>query len=280
MAEGRMRRTDARRVETTQRLARAEWRDSLVSGTAPLYTAPRETHYMLPKMVIGFFCVLVPSLVFGQVPLPPPYQGPYIIEADGCIAAQPCAWRGWRSGTPTVERGQSGNLKLGEKRNPDRTTDVDWANLRTGSRWNQHFDPSHDLQSGHNKSSEPYSARLAPPFGTAPYGGFGFGNDFPLTVVIEPSEHDRWMESWWNRNTVQARLAATPTVSDAVQQESLEQRARELEDRHKQALIGVVLSHMRDGSIVVAARAAARQQCLKEQDENLRNACMADADRK
>ena len=227
---------------------------------------------MLPKMVLGVFCVLAPSLAFGQVIT--------IIEADGCIAAQPCAWRGWRAGTtPTIER-PSGGLKLGERRNPDGTTDVDWANLRTGSRWNQHFDPSHDLQSGHNKFGDAYSARLAPPFGTAPYGAFGFGNDFPSGLVVEPSEHDRWMADWWSQNTGHARFAATPTVPDAVQQPFLEHRARELADSHKQALIGLVLSHMRDGSIVVAARAAARQRCLKDQDENLRNACMTDADRK
>ena len=120
------------------------------------------------------FCTLIPSFAFGQgntvvygngciagqpcafgVPQPlPPDLSSYVIDADGCISGQPCSWRGLSTtATPTTER-RSGNIKLSHTRNPDGTTDVDWFNPRTGSRWDQHYDPAFGFQSGHRKSGE------------------------------------------------------------------------------------------------------------------------------
>lgn len=41
-----------------------------------------------------------------------------------------------------------------------------------------------------------------------------------------------------------------------------------------------VISQMQPGSLATLARTVARDRCLKEQDENLRNACIKDVDQK
>lgn len=252
---------------------------------------------MVVRLVLGIFCALLPTVVFGQgssysidkdgcisgrpcafgVPLPPPDQGIYAVDKDGCVVGQPCPWRGWRTITPTSSTKETTDWRSGNvyqtKRNPDGTTDVFGSNRSTGSLWEQHIDPNANFQYGYNNRGQFWAAPLSAP---ASNGAI----DWPPNVVFAPNEQ------WRTRlNFVPTPPLLKPSISPTgsanfeTEQKIRDDYARRKQDEQR-AIIGRIMSRMQDGSIVEVARAAARQRCLKLQDENARDACMRDADRK
>lgn len=233
-------------------------------------------------------CIVGQPCAFG-VPLPPPKLPIYTVDADGCVVGQPCPWRGWRviPKTKTTIDWLSGN-QYETTRNPDGTTDVVGTNRLTGSRWDQHLDPATNSQSGHNKRGQFFSAPLTMPAHDATVNENSM-SDFgtPQTFVFEPSEHDRWLADWWNKDKAKGGTQDSSMQSSTQDDMSAGDERRAFIDaytreeaRQKQKDIGRVLANMQPGSLAVAARAAARQRCLTIPDEETRNACLKDAESK
>jgi hypothetical protein len=236
------------------------------------------------KVAFGVFFALLPALAFGQsvqvdgcisgrpcafgLPLPPPTNtDTYGVDADGCVVGQPCPWRAWRaSGSTTTDRLAENVYRT--RRNADGTTDVFGSNARTGSQWDQHIDASRNLQFGHNKVGQLWTAPLNTP---------SYATDEPMEVVFAPSEHDRWLEDWWKK--VSKAKSVPPSPPDFDEQKFKDEYAREPQ-RQLSVFTARMKFRMQDGSIVQAARTAARQRCLALTEVNARGACMKDADQK
>jgi hypothetical protein len=230
--------------------------------------------------VLFVVLAFVPSLAFGQ--------GTYAVDQDGCIVDQPCPWRDLRtnpSTTKTTTDLRSGNTYL-TTRNPDGKIDLFGSNARTGSTWDQTIDPATNSQYGHNKRGQFWSAPLTTP-GNYVDGYWNPAFDIPPTIVFERSEHDRWVAEWERTGgTMETRrapqAAASPApLGNAFDEEKFLQDYRAVQERRQHdAMIGFIKAQMNPALLVEAARAAARQQCMKIAVQTERDACLVAADRR
>jgi hypothetical protein len=236
---------------------------------------------VLRKLFLTVACTFIPFVAFGQSVLP----------ADGCIAGFPCTARLLRPADDPAYRvagydcavdqrepcrwhndldTTSGNVYQ-TRRNADGTTDVSGSNAKTGSTWDQHYDPSRGFQSGHRKNGQPWTGRLVAPFGNAHNGGYVYADRF----AQEENQNYADIEP------------PTPSITEAEPQAIHDEYARELAERQREAeqeretLINraLAMSRMQPGVLAAAARAAARQRCVGVTDANARDACAKTADR-
>jgi hypothetical protein len=262
---------------------------------------------MLKKLVLGVLFALLPLIAFGQgvapytvdadgcivgrpcaygVPLPPPNMGVYSVDADGCLVGEPCPYRGWRNKNNTAKTTvdpRSGNV-YETKHKTDGTTDVFGSNARTGSKWEQHIDPSLNLQFGRDKFGKPWVAPLTSPSSSETAdNAFGPETDEPLGLVYAPSEHEYWQKEWWaTGGTMKAKSAPSSSAeSSAVDdQQSFDEYVRERAQREYTASVALIVSRMQPGLLAAAAKAAARERCLGMTDGNARQECINIAEQK
>ena len=265
----------------------------------------RQQTALVARFVVGLL-VWLPSVAFAQgikivdaegcivgqpcangVPLPAPTnKGIWQIDTDGCVVGEPCPWRRQRpkledNTTTTVD--WADNI-LRTTRNADGTTDIVGFNPRTGSKWSQHLRPDENRQFGVDKLGRPFSAPITTPaLSRDPSSGpkSAWRADFAPSIVFQPSANDTWLEEWWRRplngpfDSPTTRNSLRALSSDiSIEEQALQEAARE------GALLSLVLSQMRPGSLAEAARATARQRCLPLTDVKALNACLAEADRK
>jgi hypothetical protein len=236
------------------------------------------------------FFVLLPWAAFGQgtvvtdadgcvhgrpcaygVPLPAPNQGTYIVDTDGCVSGQPCPWRGWRSkGYTTTTDPMSGNVYQ-KQRNADGTTDVLGSNARTGSQWDQHYDPGQGLQSGHNKDGQTWTAPLVQPFGKTLSPSFDFGAGPPNSL----DESGEGVRAQLKQEPDAAPSA--PSINETQRQAFEAEVARQEAERRDMVMRALVLSRMQPGVLAeAAARAAAQRRCSAITNVSAREACLAE----
>jgi hypothetical protein len=238
---------------------------------------------VLRRLFLTVACALLPLAAFGQNVLA---FGPNVLDPDGCIVGFPCTARLLQPPDNPAYRVQgydcavdqrepcrwhndpdtgSGNVYQ-TRRNADGTTDVSGSNAKTGSKWNQHYDPNRGVQSGHGKNGQQWTGRLAPPFGTAPRS-FRSGSDERVDLGSELN---------------QTTEAEQQTTRDEAARELAEQQQEWERERQREAAInfGHVMSRMQPGVLAGAAKAAARQRCFGLTDVNARDACLRAADPK
>jgi hypothetical protein len=239
---------------------------------------------VLKRLFLVVVCAVLPTVVFAQninvLPadgciagfpctsrlLQPPDDPAYRVEGYDCADGQrqPCRWHNPTDTRTTIDQ-LSGNVYQ-TRRNADGTTDVSGSNAKTGSKWNQHYDPNRGVQSGHGKNGQQWTGRLAPPFGTAPRS-FRSGSDERVDLGSELN---------------QTTEAEQQTTRDEAARDLAEQQQEWERERQREAAInfGHVMSRMQPGVLAGAAKAAARQRCFGLTDVNARDACLRAADPK
>jgi len=228
--------------------------------------------------------------------------GTYVIDADGCVSEDPCPWRGWRTekkATKTTVDPTSDNVYK-TRRNADGTTDMIGFNPRTGSVWDQQYDPSQNLQSGHTKTGKSWQAPLTTltPSGdsVSPTSNYTFGGrrQLELTPTPQRGAFEPPPSNYTFGGLRQLEVTPTPDLDyrqvgtegasasfsdeEAAPTAALRQRLLdEQKECERNAALGAVLSGMQPGSLLAASKAAARQRCLKEQDLYARTSCLTAA---
>ena len=240
------------------------------------------------KIVDADGCIVGRPCANG-VPLPAlTNKGIWQIDTDGCVVGEPCPWRRQRqkpedNTTTTVD--WAGNIRH-TTRNADGTTDQVGLNPRTGSEWTHHWRPDENLQFGVNKLGRPFSAPITTPaLSRGPSSGpvSAWQADVGPRILYQPSANDTWLAEWWRRplnGPFDSQGASRNSLGAVPSDVSIEEQVLSRQAAREGALLGVVLSQMRPGSLAEAARAAARQRCLPLTDGKALNACLVEADRK